>query len=104
MQGCACVNGQFVAPSRAKISVFDRGFLHSDVAYDVAHVSATSTWCVNWGILEPRTGRAREERVAAGPCRPALPGRGARLLICGSRKRHIGGKLTQIKSHALPCA
>jgi branched-chain amino acid aminotransferase len=38
MQGCAYVNGQFVAPSEAKISIFDWGFLHSDATYDVAHV------------------------------------------------------------------
>jgi branched-chain amino acid aminotransferase len=38
MQGCAYVNGEFVAPSEAKISVFDWGFLHSDATYDVAHV------------------------------------------------------------------
>ena len=60
MQGCACVNGQFVAPSEAKSSVFDRGFLHSDVAYDVAHMSATSTWCANPGGY---SNRARGERA-----------------------------------------
>jgi len=38
MQGCAYVNGQFVAPEDAKISIFDWGFLHSDATYDVAHV------------------------------------------------------------------
>jgi branched-chain amino acid aminotransferase len=38
MQGCAYVNGQFVPPSEAKISIFDWGFLHSDATYDVAHV------------------------------------------------------------------
>jgi branched-chain amino acid aminotransferase len=38
MQGCAYVNGQFVPPEDAKISVFDWGFLHSDATYDVAHV------------------------------------------------------------------
>jgi len=38
MQGCAYVDGQFVAPEDAKISIFDWGFLHSDATYDVAHV------------------------------------------------------------------
>ena len=38
MQGCAYVDGKFVAPEDAKISIFDWGFLHSDATYDVAHV------------------------------------------------------------------
>ena len=38
MQGCAYIDGRFVAPEDAKISIFDRGFLHSDATYDVAHV------------------------------------------------------------------
>ena len=38
MQGCAYVNGHYVAPEDAKISIFDWGFLHSDATYDVAHV------------------------------------------------------------------
>jgi len=38
MQGCAYVDGRFVAPEDAKISIFDWGFLHSDATYDVAHV------------------------------------------------------------------
>ena len=38
MQGCAYVDGAFVPPSEAKISIFDWGFLHSDATYDVAHV------------------------------------------------------------------
>jgi branched-chain amino acid aminotransferase len=38
MQGCAHVNGQFVPPEEARISIFDWGFLHSDATYDVAHV------------------------------------------------------------------
>jgi branched-chain amino acid aminotransferase len=38
MHGCAFVDGQFVAPDEAKISIFDWGFLHSDATYDVAHV------------------------------------------------------------------
>jgi branched-chain amino acid aminotransferase len=38
MQGCAFVNGHYVAPEDAKISIFDWGFLHSDATYDVAHV------------------------------------------------------------------
>ena len=38
MQGCAYINGEFVAPENAKISIFDWGFLHSDATYDVAHV------------------------------------------------------------------
>lgn len=38
MQGCAFVDGEFVAPEHARISIFDWGFLHSDATYDVAHV------------------------------------------------------------------
>jgi branched-chain amino acid aminotransferase len=38
MTGCAYVDGRFVAPEDATISVFDWGFLHSDATYDVAHV------------------------------------------------------------------
>lgn len=38
MEGCAYVDGRFVAPEDAKISIFDWGFLHSDATYDVAHV------------------------------------------------------------------
>jgi branched-chain amino acid aminotransferase len=38
MQGCAYVDGQFVPPEDAKISIFDWGFLHSDATYDVASV------------------------------------------------------------------
>ena len=38
MQGCAWIDGAFVAPEEAKISIFDWGFLHSDATYDVAHV------------------------------------------------------------------
>jgi branched-chain amino acid aminotransferase len=38
MNGCAYIDGQFVAPESAKISIFDWGFLHSDATYDVAHV------------------------------------------------------------------
>jgi branched-chain amino acid aminotransferase len=38
MQGCAYVDGRYVAPEQARISVFDWGFLHSDATYDVAHV------------------------------------------------------------------
>jgi branched-chain amino acid aminotransferase len=38
MQGCAYIDGAYVAPSEAKISIFDWGFLHSDATYDVAHV------------------------------------------------------------------
>jgi branched-chain amino acid aminotransferase len=38
LPGCACVDGQFVAPEDARISIFDWGFLHSDATYDVAHV------------------------------------------------------------------
>ncbi len=37
--GIAFVGGEFVALEEAKISIFDTGFLHSDVVYDV-----TSTW------------------------------------------------------------
>jgi len=38
MQGCAYVDGAYVAPEDAKISIFDWGFLHSDATYDVATV------------------------------------------------------------------
>jgi len=38
MQGCAFIDGEFVAPEDAKISIFDWGFLHGDATYDVAHV------------------------------------------------------------------
>ena len=38
LPGCAFVDGAFVAPEDAKISIFDWGFLHSDATYDVAHV------------------------------------------------------------------
>ena len=38
MQGCAFVDGAYVAPEDARISIFDWGFLHSDATYDVAHV------------------------------------------------------------------
>lgn len=38
MNGCAYVDGAFVAPEDAKVSIFDWGFLHSDATYDVAHV------------------------------------------------------------------
>lgn len=38
MEGCAYVDGAYVAPEDAKISIFDWGFLHSDATYDVAHV------------------------------------------------------------------
>jgi branched-chain amino acid aminotransferase len=38
MNGCAYVDGEFVAPEDAKVSIFDWGFLHSDATYDVAHV------------------------------------------------------------------
>ena len=38
LNGCAFVDGAYVAPEDAKISIFDWGFLHSDATYDVAHV------------------------------------------------------------------
>jgi branched-chain amino acid aminotransferase len=38
MNGCGYIDGGFVAPEDAKISIFDWGFLHSDATYDVAHV------------------------------------------------------------------
>ena len=38
MQGCAYIEGRYVPPTEAKISIFDWGFLHSDATYDVAHV------------------------------------------------------------------
>ena len=38
MQGCAYVDGDYIAPEDAKISIFDWGFLHSDATYDVTHV------------------------------------------------------------------
>jgi branched-chain amino acid aminotransferase len=39
MQGVAFIEGQYVPADEAKISVFDLGFSHSDVVYDVV-----STW------------------------------------------------------------
>ena len=38
-KGMVFINGEYVAPADAKISVFDNGFIKSDVVYDV-----TSTW------------------------------------------------------------
>ncbi len=38
-QGCVYINDEFVDLDNAKISIFDTGFLHSDVVYDV-----TSSW------------------------------------------------------------
>ncbi len=38
IEGCAFVDGEYVAPAEATISIFDWGFLHSDATYDVAHV------------------------------------------------------------------
>ncbi len=37
--GCVHINGEFVELEDAKISIFDTGFLHSDVVYDV-----TTAW------------------------------------------------------------
>ena len=37
--GCVHINGEFVTLDDAKISIFDTGFLHSDVVYDV-----TTSW------------------------------------------------------------
>ncbi len=37
--GCVHINGEFVELDDAKISIFDTGFLHSDVVYDV-----TTSW------------------------------------------------------------
>ena len=37
--GCVHINGEFVELEDAKISIFDTGFLHSDVVYDV-----TTSW------------------------------------------------------------
>ena len=37
-QGCAFVDGEFVPKSEARISIFDLGFLLSDVTYDAVHV------------------------------------------------------------------
>ena len=39
MPGCAYIDGEYMAPEEAKISVFDLGFTRSDVVYDVV-----STW------------------------------------------------------------
>lgn len=36
--GVACIDGQFVPISEARIPILDWGFLHSDATYDVAHV------------------------------------------------------------------
>ena len=38
-KGMVFINGEYVALADAKISVFDNGFIKSDVVYDV-----TSTW------------------------------------------------------------
>ncbi len=37
--GCVHINGEFVSLDDAKMSIFDTGFLHSDVVYDV-----TTSW------------------------------------------------------------
>lgn len=36
--GCAYIEGEFVPLSQARISIFDQGFIHSDVTYTVFHV------------------------------------------------------------------
>lgn len=36
--GCAWIEGEFVPPAEARISIFDQGYLHSDVTYTVFHV------------------------------------------------------------------
>lgn len=36
--GAAYVEGEIVAPAQARISLFDQGFIHSDVTYTVFHV------------------------------------------------------------------
>lgn len=38
-KAAACINGQYVPISEAKVPVGDGGFTHSDVSYDVVHVT-----------------------------------------------------------------
>jgi len=38
-KGCVHIGGKYVGLGEAKMSIFDTGFLHSDVVYDV-----TSSW------------------------------------------------------------
>ena len=38
MQGTGYVDGGYVGPADARLSIFVSGFLHSDATYDVAHV------------------------------------------------------------------
>ena len=37
-EGLAFIEGKYCAPADAKISIFDPGFTHSDVVYDVVSV------------------------------------------------------------------
>lgn len=66
MNACAYVDGQFVAPEDAKISIFDWGFLHSDATYDVAHV-----WQGNFFRLDDHLDRF-EASLAALRLNPGL--------------------------------
>ncbi len=59
MQGCAYIDGRFVAPEDAKISIFDWGFLHSDATYDVAHV-----WCGRFFRLDDHLDRFERSLAA----------------------------------------
>jgi branched-chain amino acid aminotransferase len=78
MQGCAYVNGEFVPPSEARMSIFDWGFLHSDATYDVAHVwqgkffrldDHLDRFFASMGRLHLNPGRTREEvRAIAHEC------------------------------------
>lgn len=67
MQGCAFIDGEYVAPDEAKISIFDWGFLHSDATYDVAHV-----WQGRFFRLDDHLDRF-EASLAALRLDPGLP-------------------------------
>jgi len=58
-EGFAYVDGDYFPLDQAKISVFDRGFIHSDVVYDV-----TSTWRGRFFRLDEHI--ARFQRSCAG--------------------------------------
>lgn len=51
-EGLAFIDGQYIAPADARISVFDAGFTHSDAVYDV-----TSCWRGNFFRLDEHISR-----------------------------------------------
>lgn len=57
--GAAYIEGAFVPASEARISIFDQGFLHSDVTYTVFHV-----WHGNAFRLEEHLDRLLENATA----------------------------------------